>query len=134
MIERPLLSPDELKSMPKGSFVVMKTGAHPMRTRLRLFLDWGISFDRVYEMPSQAAREVAYASCKELENKLSQRSNCYDLTNAPVSGKSSADSQALIPATDARSRRKTSGRPHPHSLSKEHKRAYNTPGMQEVES
>ena len=39
MIERPLMTPDELKSVPKGEFVVMKTGAHPMRTRLRLFLD-----------------------------------------------------------------------------------------------
>ena len=35
MIERPLMTPDELKSVPKGEFVVMKTGAHPMRTRLR---------------------------------------------------------------------------------------------------
>ena len=34
MIERPLMTPDELKSVPKGEFVVMKTGAHPMRTRL----------------------------------------------------------------------------------------------------
>ena len=38
MMERPLLTPDELKSMPKGQFVVMKTGCHPMRTRLKLFL------------------------------------------------------------------------------------------------
>ena len=28
MIERPLMTPDELKSIPKGSFVVMKTGTH----------------------------------------------------------------------------------------------------------
>ena len=39
MMERPLMTPDELKSIPKGSFVVMKTGTHPMRTKLRLFLD-----------------------------------------------------------------------------------------------
>ena len=31
MIERPLMTPDELKSMPKGQFIVMKTGAHPMK-------------------------------------------------------------------------------------------------------
>ncbi len=29
MIERPLMTPDELKSMPKGSFIVAKTGVHP---------------------------------------------------------------------------------------------------------
>ena len=31
MTERPLMSADELKAMPKGQFVVMKTGAHPDR-------------------------------------------------------------------------------------------------------
>ena len=36
MMERPLMTPDELKSIPKGQFVVMKTGTHPMQTRLRL--------------------------------------------------------------------------------------------------
>ncbi len=29
MMERPLMTPDELKSIPKGEFVVMKTGTHP---------------------------------------------------------------------------------------------------------
>ena len=33
MMERPLMTPDELKSIPKGQFVVMKTGTHPMQTR-----------------------------------------------------------------------------------------------------
>ena len=40
MIERPLMTPDELKSMPKGQFVVMKTGFHPMKVRLKLFFQW----------------------------------------------------------------------------------------------
>ncbi len=51
MIERPPATPDELKSMPKGSFIVAKTGVHPMQVRLRLFLDWGIKFDKSYEVP-----------------------------------------------------------------------------------
>ena len=66
MIERPLMTPDELKSVPKGEFVVMKTGAHPMRTRLRLFLDWGITFEKDCPMPKPVVRRVAYAGCKEL--------------------------------------------------------------------
>ena len=61
MIERPLMTPDELKSIPKGSFVVMKTGTHPMQTQLRLFLDWGITFGEPYILPERAARKVAYA-------------------------------------------------------------------------
>lgn len=34
MIERPLMTPDELKSLPKGTFVVMKTGFYPMKVSL----------------------------------------------------------------------------------------------------
>jgi len=73
MMERPLMMPDELKSLPKGQFVVMKTGTHPMQTRLRLFLDWGITFDRVYEVPEKAARKVAYADKDELERRIMTR-------------------------------------------------------------
>ena len=66
MIERPLMTPDELKSIPKGHFIVMKTGTHPMQTRLRLFLEWGITFGAAYQVPQQAARKVYYASKAEL--------------------------------------------------------------------
>lgn len=57
----PLLTADELKSIPKGSFIVQKTGCHPMRTRLRLFLEWGITFEEEYRVEEQAARKVYYA-------------------------------------------------------------------------
>lgn len=73
MIERPLMTPDELKSIPKGQFIVMKTGTHPMRTRLRLFLEWGITFEDPYRVPERAARKVAYASKQELEAAILQR-------------------------------------------------------------
>ena len=70
MMERALLTPDELKSIPKGSFIVMKTGTHPMRTRLRLFLDWGIKFGAPYTVPERANRTVDYASRVDLERNL----------------------------------------------------------------
>ena len=66
MIERPLMTPDELKSNPQGHFIVMKTGTHPMQARLRLFLEWGITFGAAYQVPQQAARKVYYASKAEL--------------------------------------------------------------------
>ena len=66
MIERPLMTPDELKSIPKGEFVVMKTGTHPMQTRLRLFLDWGITFEKGCPTLEPVVRRVAYAGCEEL--------------------------------------------------------------------
>ena len=67
MIERPLMSSDELKSMPKGSFVVMKTGRHPMRTKLKPFYKWGIQFEKQLEMPNRGSREVHYAGKTDLE-------------------------------------------------------------------
>ena len=73
MAERALMTPDELKSIPKGEFVVMKTGSHPMRTRLRLFLDWGITFGEPYQTPEHGQRKVYYAGREELENAIVQR-------------------------------------------------------------
>ena len=73
MMERPLMTPDELKSIPKGSFVVMKTGTHPMQTKLRLFLDWGITFGEPYVTPEHAARPVSYASRQELFLSIGKR-------------------------------------------------------------
>ena len=74
MMERALMTPDELKSIPKGEFVVMKTGTHPMRTKLRLFLDWGITFDPDgYRMPERAARKIAYVDQSELILNIKRR-------------------------------------------------------------
>ena len=73
MIERPLMTPDELKSMPKGRFVVTKTGAYPMRTRLKLFLEWGIVFGKPYEIMEKSARKVDYADRFTLEEEIIRR-------------------------------------------------------------
>ena len=66
MAERALLSPDELKNLPKGNFIVMKTGTHPMRAKLQLYFKWGISFEEPYQVPERAQREVYYAGKEEL--------------------------------------------------------------------
>ena len=66
MAERALLSPDELKNLPKGDFIVMKTGTHPMRTKLQLYFKWGIKFEEPYQTPERAQREVYYAGKEEL--------------------------------------------------------------------
>ena len=66
MAERALLSPDELKNLPKGNFIVMKTGVHPMRTKLQLYFKWGIKFEEPYQTPERAQREVYYAGKEEL--------------------------------------------------------------------
>ena len=72
MIERPLMTPDELKSLPKGAFVVMKTGFYPMKVKLKLFFKWGIKFEEKYEVMENGNREVHYANRSELFNNIIQ--------------------------------------------------------------
>ena len=66
MIGRPLMTVDELKSMPKGQFIVMKTGTHPMISKLKLFFKWGIKFEEEYKLPDKTARAVSYKERDEL--------------------------------------------------------------------
>ena len=74
MAERAWLSPDELKNLPKGNFIVMKTGSHPMRTKLQLYFKWGIKFEEPYQTPERAQREVYYAGKEELLMNIKRKS------------------------------------------------------------
>ncbi len=67
------MTADELKAMPKGHFIVTKTGAYPMRTRLKLFLEWVITLGKPYEIADQSARKVEYADRHELEAEIIRR-------------------------------------------------------------
>lgn len=75
MIQRPLMTPDELKTLPKGHFILAKTGCCPMRTELPLFFKWGVTFDGEYVVEERAARKVAYADRFELEQEIVRRSD-----------------------------------------------------------
>ena len=66
MIGRPLMTPDELKSMPKGQFIVMKTGTHPMISPLKLYFKWGIKFEEPYMLADKGARKVTYMNKEKL--------------------------------------------------------------------
>lgn len=68
MIQRNLMTTDELKALPKGTFVLMKTGTHPIKTQLKLFTKWGIKLDKVYESEERALRTVEYANATQLED------------------------------------------------------------------
>jgi type IV secretion system protein VirD4 len=72
MIERALMTPDELKSLSKGTFVVMKTGFYPMKVKLKLFFKWDIKFEEKYEVKENGNREVHYANRSELFNNIIQ--------------------------------------------------------------
>ena len=75
MIERPLMTPNELKSMPKGQFVVMKTGFYHMKVKLKLFFDWGIEFDEKHphSVADQGNRRVEYAEKRDIMDAIVQK-------------------------------------------------------------
>lgn len=118
MMSRPLMSPDELKTLPKGHFILAKTGCCPMQTRLPLFLKWGIRFGEAYEVTEQAARPVVYADRFELEQEiLRRRDNCdedEDMEEPPLPPVSASKStgQLHTPAAEQKEHRKSPFR-HP---------------------
>ena len=83
MTERPLMTADELKSMKKGSFIVMKTGAHPFVSKLKLFMKWGISFPKEsYTIKDCGARKVRYISREKLIRAITDK---YPPKRKPIS-------------------------------------------------
>ena len=119
MIERPLLTPDELKSLPKGDFIVMKTGVHPMRVHLKLFFKWGIEFDdeHPYAVADQGNREVKYADKKEIQDGILEKypPEWKEETPAPSSsdggGQAQQDSQKNEPQRTPPKGEKRGGKP-----------------------
>ena len=85
MVERALMTPDELKAMPKGEFIVMKTGVHPMKVHLKLFFKWGIEFDEEhpYVVPENGNRRVQYAEKKEIQQGIMEKYHPESIFDAP---------------------------------------------------
>ena len=85
MVERALMTPDELKAMPKGEFIVMKTGVHPMKVHLKLFFKWGIEFDEEhpYVVPENGNRRVQYAEKKEIQDGIMEKYHPESIFDAP---------------------------------------------------
>ena len=54
-----------------------------MQTRLRLFLDWGITFGEAYQTPDRGQRKVYYADRKELEEAIRKKYPPSELGTAP---------------------------------------------------
>ena len=76
MIERALMTPDELKSMPKGQFIVMKTGHNPMKVKLKLFFKWGIQFEKPFSIEERRVQTVKYLNKAQLESQINDDYNC----------------------------------------------------------
>ena len=83
MVSRLLMSPDELKNMPKGDFICMKSGMHPFRTHLEYYEDLGISFPKLRETQENAVRTVKYANLKEIEAAINKKYGCREAALIP---------------------------------------------------
>ena len=89
MIERPLMTPDELKALPKGTFIVTKTGFYPIKVKLKLFFKWGIRFEKEpFTVPMRNRATICYASREELSEAIC---NKYHVADDKSNGKDIPD-------------------------------------------
>lgn len=93
MTGRPLLTPDELKSMPRDTFIVTKTGTNPMKTVLLLFFKWGIALDEKYEPREAIVRKVDYADKEKIENLIDRDNIEWQMNEA---GEEKQEKQVVI--------------------------------------
>ena len=96
MTERPLMTADELKSMKKGNFIVMKTGTHPFISKLKLFFKWGIDFDtEKYTVEDKGARQVHYTNKDIIEEQILDTFPAVYTPQAPPSRRTATGGQTL---------------------------------------
>ncbi len=53
----------------------MKSGSYAMKSKLKLYKDWGITFDCPFEIKRKPPRPVAYATKNILTTNITQASN-----------------------------------------------------------
>ena len=70
MVEVPLMAPNELREMPRGEYVLLKTFCRSARTKMPLFTDWGITLEGKYHVAERAIREIEYMDIKKLTERL----------------------------------------------------------------
>ena len=73
MMSRPLMTVDELKTLPRFHFIITKTGCHPMRTKLDLFFKWGIELNSEYIVEKKEVKTVHYAGKDGLMREIEHR-------------------------------------------------------------
>lgn len=111
MTERALMSADELKVLPKGTFIVMKTGHHPMKVKLKLFFKWGISFGTPYAIEEHGNRVVKYADKNRIIDEIFKKYHFDEYNNMPdadSNGGSIPNNASLVYVSD----KKTPARRH----------------------
>lgn len=116
MIERALMTPDELKSMPKGQFIVMKTGHNPMKVKLKLFFKWGIDFETPFSLGSREVKEVKYLNKEQLESAINENYGLSDEELQEFLEKSHNEHSAPRPSEKAKPKDNSSSSKAPAAL------------------
>ena len=57
---------NELREMPRGEYVLLKTFCRSARTRMPLFTDWGITLEEKYHIHERPIRDIEYMDVHEL--------------------------------------------------------------------
>ena len=73
MMEVPLMAPNELREMPRGEYVLLKTFCRSARTKMPLFTNWGITLEEKYHVPERPIREIEYMNIRELIIRLQKK-------------------------------------------------------------
>lgn len=70
MTGKPLISEEELNRFKTGEFIVRRSGQYPMKAKLELFLDWGITFPEQLIPKEKKLRPVKYLKAQDLELRI----------------------------------------------------------------
>ena len=101
MMSRPLMTVDELKTLPRFHFIITKTGCHPMKTKLDLFFNWGIELKTEYAVEKKAVREVHYAGKDGLMLEIELREGRKEMEElSSKASKGASGGQNMTPAKE----------------------------------
>jgi type IV secretion system protein VirD4 len=74
MMARPLMTQAEIKKIKRGKFVVLRTSSDPMKVRIPLFKDWGVTIKEKEAIKLNELVEniepVKYVNIEELKNSI----------------------------------------------------------------
>ena len=76
MMQQPLMTPDQIRALKRGQFILMKTGMRPAQLTLHFFSELGIEYSKetLYNVKKRLSRVVEYASKSSLETQLTSES------------------------------------------------------------
>ena len=80
MIPKDLMSSDEIKRIPRGIFVILKTGCFPMKVSIPLFSKWGIKLIDNCIAKTRSLRKPVYIKTEKLKENILKSQNKKEIT------------------------------------------------------